>query len=131
MRRITRVTVLLGSILLCLTYYVNSAPMAQSSDKDKKAGAPVQMDAAMLFKDNCAKCHGEDGRAKTVRGKMVGARNLASEKFKAGATEDRIIAALKKGPGAMPSFEKKFSPEQMQVLATYVRNLKQEEKESK
>ena len=126
MRRITRVTVLLGSIFFCLTYYLDSSPMAQSSDK--KANATVQTDAGILFKDNCAKCHGEDGRAKTVRGKMVGARNLASEKFKADATEERIIAALKKGPGAMPSFEKKFSPEQMQLLATYVRNLKQEEK---
>jgi cbb3-type cytochrome c oxidase subunit III len=88
-------------------------------------------DAAKLFEQNCAKCHGKDGRAKTVRGKMHGARNLTDAKWQAKETDEGIAAAIKKGPEAMPSFEKKFSQAQIDSLVAYVRSLKREEPEKK
>jgi mono/diheme cytochrome c family protein len=83
--------------------------------------------AGALFDKNCAKCHGKDGRAKTVRGKMVGARNLADAEWQTKATDEQIIGAIKKGPGAMPSFEKKFTQGEIDSLVVYVRSLKREQ----
>ena len=82
------------------------------------------MDAATLFDKNCARCHGKDGRAKTHRGKLYGARNLTDPDWQAQATDERIIGAIKKGPEAMPSFEKKLSEAEIASLAAYVRTLK-------
>jgi cbb3-type cytochrome c oxidase subunit III len=95
------------------------------------ANAQNTSDAASLFNENCAKCHGKDGRAKTMRGKTVGARNLTDAKWQAKETDEEILAAIKKGPGAMPSFEKKLSQAQLESLVSYVRSLKREKEEEK
>jgi mono/diheme cytochrome c family protein len=95
------------------------------------SGAKGASNAGALFDKNCAKCHGKDGRAKTVRGKMVGARNLADAEWQTKATDEQIIAAIKKGPGAMPSFEKKLTRGEIDSLAAYVRSLKQEQDQKK
>ena len=89
------------------------------------------MDAATLFDKNCARCHGKDGRAKTHRGKIYGARNLTDANWQAQATDERIMGAIKKGPEAMPSFEKKLSEAEIRSLVTYVRSLKLETQEQK
>jgi len=44
-----------------------------------------------------------------------------------GVTDEHIVATIKKGPGAMPSFEKKFTQEQIDSLVAYVRQLKRDE----
>lgn len=126
MKTIIRQVVLLVLVSLCLGYWLNSSLFAQSDEK--KTGAPDKtMDASKLFEDNCAKCHGKDGRAKTFRGKLVGARNLTEAKWQEKTTDEQIIAAIKKGPGAMPSFEKKFSQAEIESLVVYVRHFKQGE----
>ena len=89
--------------------------------------AGQQADASKLFENNCAKCHGKDGHAETFRGKLVGARNLADAKWQEKTTDEQIVAAIKKGPGAMPSFEKKSSQEQIASLVAYVRHFKAED----
>ena len=106
---------------------LSSTPLALH----KPTFAQNTSDAASLFEKNCAKCHGKDGRAKTLRGRTVGARNLTDAKWQAKETDAEILAAIKKGPGAMPSFEKKFSQSELESLVAYVRSLKREKPEEK
>ncbi len=70
--------------------------MAQSGSK-KVVAVDKITDASKLFNDNCAKCHGKDGRAKTFRGRMVRARNLTNAKWQARVTDDHIVETIKKG----------------------------------
>ncbi|HXG94524.1 MAG TPA: cytochrome c [Blastocatellia bacterium] len=83
-----------------------------------------EIDAKKIFEKNCSGCHGKDGRAKTFHGKIVGARNLTDETWQSKATDEEIKNAIKKGPGAMPSFEKKFSEAEIDALVAYVRHFK-------
>jgi mono/diheme cytochrome c family protein len=126
MKSLIRRVVLLLVTSLSLGGWLHSSLLAHPEAKEiNSPGESVE--ASKLFDDNCAKCHGKDGRAKTFRGKMVGARNLADAKWQEKATDEQVIAAMKKGPGAMPSFEKKFTQAEMESLAAYVRHFKQEE----
>jgi mono/diheme cytochrome c family protein len=84
-----------------------------------------KVDARGLFVENCATCHGRNGRAHTFHGFLVGAQNLTSPKFQAAISDQEIIHAIKTGPEAMPAFEKKLSPAEIQALATYVRSFRQ------
>lgn len=86
--------------------------------------AQRSVDARMLYDKHCARCHGSDGRAKTFRGFLTGAHNLANPKWQEIVTDEEIINALKKGPGPMPSFEKQFSPAEFEALVVFVRGLK-------
>ena len=89
----------------------------------QQAGLPKdKVDAPALFSENCATCHGPDGRAHTFHGRMLGAQNLTDTHWH--ATDAEIIDAIKTGPWAMPAFEKKLSGAEIEALAAYVRTLK-------
>ena len=50
-----------------------------------------------LFKQYCAKCHGEDGRAETERGKKVKARNFTDAEWQQGKTDAELIDSVTNG----------------------------------
>jgi cbb3-type cytochrome c oxidase subunit III len=81
-----------------------------------------KIDARGLFAENCATCHGQNGRAHTFHGWLVGAQNLTDPEWQADTTDGQIINAIKTGPSVMPAFEKKLSPSEIQALAKYVRS---------
>jgi len=81
-----------------------------------------KVDARGLFVENCTTCHGQDGRARTFHGWLVGAQNLTDPKWQADTTDEQIIDAIKTGPRVMPAFEKKLSPAEMDALVMYVRS---------
>ncbi len=84
-----------------------------------------KVDAHGLFIENCAVCHGKNGRAHTFHGWLVGAQNLTEAKFQANTTDEEIIKAIKTGPSVMPAFEKKLSSSEIDALAKYVRSFNQ------
>lgn len=118
--------VITGSILPIFGFLSTAHLASQQASKDQD-----KIDASKLFNHNCAKCHGKDGRAKTFRGKLVGARNLTDAKWQASVTDEQIKEAIKKGPEEMPSFEKKLSPAEIDSLVGYVRHFKQEPRGTK
>jgi len=83
-----------------------------------------QIDAHGIFLENCATCHGQDGRAKTFHGRMAGAQNLTDAKFQSDTSDEAIRDAIKTGPKAMPAFENKLSASEIEALVAYVRTLK-------
>lgn len=86
--------------------------------------APEQVSGKELFEKNCAKCHGSDGEAKTFRGKFTHARNLTTADFQANTSDQEIADAIRTGPKAMPSFEKKLTADEINALVQYVRTFK-------
>jgi mono/diheme cytochrome c family protein len=83
------------------------------------------VDARGLFAENCAICHGENGRAHTFHGILVGAQNLSKPKFQENISDDAIRNAIVTGPSVMPAFGKKLSPTEIDALARYVRTFAQ------
>lgn len=69
-----------------------------------------------LYLKNCKRCHGTDG----TKG-WLGARNLKVSNL----TTTAIIQQIREGKGWMPSFKKKFTPEELNRLADYVKTLRQ------
>ena len=69
-----------------------------------------------LFKQYCAKCHGEDGKAETARGKKLMARNFTDAEFQAAKTDAQLIKTVTEGDEDMPPFGKKLTKEQIESL---------------
>lgn len=69
-----------------------------------------------LFKQYCAKCHGEDGRAETPKGKKLMARNFTDGEFQAGKTDAQLVKTVTNGDEDMPPFGKKLTKEQIESL---------------
>jgi cytochrome c oxidase cbb3-type subunit 3 len=76
--------------------------------------------ATALFADNCAACHGPDGKGNHT----MGAPNLTDNEWEYGPTRDDIRDQIWNGHGGvMPTWGGRLSPEEIKALAVYVHNL--------
>jgi mono/diheme cytochrome c family protein len=79
--------------------------------------------AAELYAKHCSSCHGGDGRAKTIKGKLKHARNLTDSEWQGKVSDERIFNSIMNGKGNMPAFGKKLSEQEIDSLVAYVRGL--------
>ena len=68
------------------------------------------------FKQYCAKCHGEDGRAETPKGKQLKAQNFTDPQFQSEKSDKDLIKTVTEGGMDMPAFGKKLAPDQIEKL---------------
>ncbi|MBA3241182.1 MAG: cytochrome c [Acidobacteria bacterium] len=80
--------------------------------------------AAALYAKHCATCHGNDGRAKTFKGKFKKTRDLTDAQWQAEVSDERLFNSITQGRGKMPSFKKKLSAAQIESLVAHARGLK-------
>jgi cbb3-type cytochrome c oxidase subunit III len=96
------------------------APLAaQQADWPKE-----KINAPALFAENCATCHGLDGRGHTSHGWMTGAQNFTDAEWQADTQSEGIINAIRTGPWVMPAFQGKLSETEIEALAAYVRTFR-------
>lgn len=75
-----------------------------------------------LFVQNCARCHGSDGRANTPAGRKLEAADLTGPDVQARSVAS-ISRTIRNGRPGMPAFGKRLSPAQIKSIAGYVRSL--------
>jgi cytochrome c553 len=54
-------------------------------------------DAKALYDDQCAKCHGADGKGQTKMGQKLGAKDYTDAKVQAELKDDAAFKAIKEG----------------------------------
>ena len=83
--------------------------------------------APQLYRRYCVSCHGDDGRAKTSKGKFSHARDLSDSQWQAEVSDERIFNSIMNGRnvrGNMPAFSKRLSEQEANSLVDFVRRLK-------
>jgi mono/diheme cytochrome c family protein len=78
------------------------------------------VDATALFSATCAKCHGDDLRADTEQGHLVGAKDLTLDEARRMSNAD-IEHQIRVGKGRMPAFTGAFSDDEISALVAEVR----------
>ena len=86
---------------------------AQTGDNSQAAG---------LFKENCASCHGEDGTG-TPLGRKMNAANLRSKAIQQKPAAE-LAQTIAKGKNKMPAFSDQITSDQINSLVEYVRSLR-------
>jgi mono/diheme cytochrome c family protein len=79
-------------------------------------------DGKAVFKEQCAGCHGPDGRAQTDIGKGIQAADLTSQAVQQ-QSDSELSKSVKNGKGKMPAFQEKLSDGQIRAVVAYVREL--------
>lgn len=80
-------------------------------------------DGRALYRQHCAKCHGDEGRGNTWRGWLFRAENLSDRTWQDKRSDAEILHAIDKGPGAMPAYRESLTEEQRAALVQVVRAL--------
>ncbi|MDQ6785366.1 MAG: cytochrome c [Acidobacteriota bacterium] len=73
--------------------------------------------AHKLYINNCARCHGADGKSQTELGRLNDAPDLTQKK----ASRRRAISVITHGADSMPAFGKKLSKAEIASLVNYIR----------
>jgi cytochrome c oxidase cbb3-type subunit III len=77
-------------------------------------------DGRKIFAQNCAACHGDNGRGN----RELGAPNLADAIWLYGSTPQQVAATIHNGRrGVMPAWESRLDPVTLKALAVYVHSL--------
>ncbi|HWC65276.1 MAG TPA: c-type cytochrome [Thermoanaerobaculia bacterium] len=76
-----------------------------------------------LFLQRCAKCHGEDGRAQTPKGKKLKAQDFTDPDFQQHKSDAQLVEAITNGTDKdMPAFGKILTPQEIETLIPVVRS---------
>jgi mono/diheme cytochrome c family protein len=84
--------------------------------------ARAQIDAAKVYKTNCVLCHAADGSGNSPSGKALKAKDLKSDEVQK-QTDAALSEVITKGRGKMPAFGSKLSPDVINSLVAYIRQL--------
>ena len=85
------------------------------------SGAAFGADAAALWAQNCASCHGKDGSGNTAMGKKLGVKDYTKDQ---GFSDAEAANVIKNGRGKMKAYKGKLSDADVKALVAYVRSLK-------
>jgi mono/diheme cytochrome c family protein len=104
-------------LTLVMTFFVASAISARAAD------------VRTNWDNNCAQCHGKDGRADTKMGKQLSAKDLTDPKVQAAFTDAKATQSIKEGvkqggKTTMKAFGGKLTDEEIKALVAYTRTLK-------
>src|SRR5215216_678021 len=81
-------------------------------------------DAAAIYAEKCAKCHGPDGKG-VDKYKKQGIEDFTDAKFQKGYTDAKIAAVINNGKGDfMPAWKGKLKPAEVTALVKHIRSLK-------
>ena len=98
-----------------------------SSFASAEPATPKERTAAQVYRRYCVSCHGNDGKAKTSKGRFNHARDLTDPQWQADVSDERIFNSIMNGrdvSGTMPAFAKKLKEKEINSLVTFVRGLK-------
>lgn len=81
------------------------------------------------WENECASCHGADGKAQTKQGKKLKIRDYTDPKVQAELKDDAMFKAIKEGvvengKERMKAFAETFSDDEIKELVAYIRTLK-------
>jgi mono/diheme cytochrome c family protein len=86
-------------------------------------GPAVPVDPALIYAQNCARCHGADGRGDAQMKTQLPVRDFSDPAFQARASNDDIARVIMTGKGQMPAFGGALSAPKIQSLSGYVHRL--------
>ncbi len=118
-----------GSLLLLLAFFelaVMGISSAQRRRAETKSHAAGQVDD--LFRNNCARCHGIDGRGQTPLGQTYNAPDFSDTKWwrkNSSITSTRTLRSIvARGKAGMPAFRKKLKRSEINLLVNHVRSFR-------
>jgi len=109
-----KAAVLLATALIALSFIFLSGRSVERVE--------AQRSGAAIYSQNCARCHGADGRAQTAKGRQTQAVDFTSDDWTPDADHDARRVA--NGKGSMPAFKTRLTTAEINAVVQYIRRFK-------
>ena len=98
--------------------FISLAYLPQPAD----GAVAAQRGGAVIYAQYCARCHGNDGRGQTRKGREVDAVDFTGDDWSPDTGHDTRLVT--RGKGSMPAFGAKLNPTQISSVVQYIRRFK-------
>ena len=121
---------LVSGFLIIALFLIGLTVTGTSSAQRRRLAAKARRteQVADLFKKNCARCHGADGRGDTPLGHTYNAPDFTDDEWWRKHTDitsgHSLVSIVSHGKGGMPGFGKKLRRSEITLLVNYVRHLR-------
>ncbi len=92
------------------------------------AALTAQADVKATYEDQCAKCHGSDGKGQTKMGKKLGAKDYTDARVQSEMKDDKAFKitkdGLKEGDKVIMKPAEGLSDDDIKALVQYMRSFK-------
>ncbi|HXI24749.1 MAG TPA: c-type cytochrome [Pyrinomonadaceae bacterium] len=118
----------LVSLFLIESAFALTLKGARSDVTETQRSKRNSTDVVDIFRANCARCHGAEGRGDTPLGQTYQAPNFTDDQWwrtnsKITGTKS-LVSIVSNGKGGMPAFGKKLKPSEIKLLVNYVRRFR-------
>src|SRR5467141_3116809 len=116
-------------VLIALPLFLVDLTVTRATLRQRRSAArPRGTQVGDLFRNNCARCHGADGRGDTPLGHTYNAPDFSDpewwQKHSNITNSASLVSIVSHGKGGMPAFDKKLSRTEIRRLVGYVRRFK-------
>jgi mono/diheme cytochrome c family protein len=114
-------------IAILISMLVVEARLASSEQKPKPKAVSSQQKTEDLYRTNCARCHGLEGRGDTPLGQQYDAPDFTDKSWwkDSEKTNSRSLSAtVNNGKGKMPAFSEKLKSSEIALLVKYIRRFR-------
>ena len=115
-----KLTAIISLAAAAITLSVFASPRANMASSPSASAVETLSDAGSDYATNCARCHGNDGRGQTAKGRQTHAGDLT----KSSISDAQGVRMITNGSGEMPAFKGNMSPEQIKGVMAYVRGFR-------
>jgi mono/diheme cytochrome c family protein len=116
-----------GLLLLFSTLLLVELTVSRASPQRRRSSLDAER-VVDLFKANCARCHGADGKGDTPLGQTYHAPDFTDpewwRKHSDISNTLSLISIVSHGKGGMPAFGKKLKHNEIKLLVSYVRRFR-------
>ena len=129
MKRTLSLVIVLVAVVGLIAIGMNGPASAQTGKSKAPAKGAAKgkagkgVDAAALYKQQCAKCHAADGKGI----ESLEPPDMTTAEWHTKTTDQQIETSIKEGKGIMPGFSDSLSAAQITALVKFVRTLKKAE----
>lgn len=118
---IAAVFLITGAVILSAKTY-NGLPGQFAEKSVRYVPAQKSTSVRTMYLNNCARCHGSDGKADTELGRLYDATDLTGKQTKK-LSRKKAARIIQNGDSSMPAFKKKLSAKEISALVSYIRTL--------
>ena len=118
-----------GLVLLLLTFLLVEITVSRAMPQRRRSPAQARGEKVLdLYRTNCARCHGADGRGDTPLGHTYKSPDFTDPEWwrkNSNITSTaKLSEIVRRGKGGMPAFGKKLTRTEIRLLVGYVRKFK-------
>jgi len=116
-------------VLIALPLFLVDLTVTRATLRQRRSAArPRGTQVGDLFRNNCARCHGADGRGDTPLGHTYNTPDFTGpewwQKHSSITSVGSLVSIVSHGNGGMPAFGKKLTRTEIRHLVDYVRRFR-------